>query len=104
MKFDDEKTQEEKLEEEIAALKTRIRNTEYDLANMFKGNALLGQKLKNAQQSLEEKSALLTQIKANPKAAEKLEELEEEIADKKIDNLAQDQEDLIKKEVEELFA
>jgi len=100
MKFDDEKTQEEKLVEEIAELKSRIRNTEYDLANMFKGNTMLSGKLKNSQKSLEEKSTLLRQLKSNPVSAEKLENLENNIAEKDTDELSQDQEDIIEKEIE----
>ena len=84
MKPEDEKTQEEKLEESILELKSKIKNTEYDLEHMFRGNALIQQKLVNAKKSLDEKQKLLDGLsqtapeEESPK--EELEKIEQEDA------------------------
>ncbi|MEM4625449.1 MAG: hypothetical protein QXJ28_01625 [Candidatus Pacearchaeota archaeon] len=95
MEIIDEKSEEEKLEEEIRELKTRIKNTEYDLAHMFKGNALLERKLEISKKALEEKSALLASIRSSTKKSKK-EKIKESISD----NFISEEEDKIEKEIE----
>ena len=96
---DEEKTHKDKLEEEIAELMNRIKNTEYDLMNMFKGNAFLQKKLENSQKALAEKKALLEQIKASPKSSEELDKIEKSMESD--ENISKEQEGLISKIIEE---
>jgi chromosome segregation ATPase len=55
MRPKEEMSQIEILDEEIASLKSRIKNTEYDLLNSFKGNSFINQKLISSKKQLEEK-------------------------------------------------
>lgn len=105
MKPEDEKTEEEKLIEDIAELKSRIKNTEYDLAHMFKNNTFLEQKLALSKKSLEEKQKTIEAIKAvesdkDKNKKEELKEKEEEIAETKEEPISQDQEAVIEEELE----
>lgn len=101
---EEERPQIEKIEEEIAALKSRIKNTEYDLANMFKGNAFLAQKLENTKKQLQEKRSILDELKKqDPKKAQKFEELEDKIAGKNSNAFSLEQEEVIEKEIEKQF-
>tara|TARA_Y100000310_G_C20614666_1_gene779989 strand:- start:883 stop:1197 length:315 start_codon:yes stop_codon:yes gene_type:complete len=96
---EDEKTQETKLEEEVAALKTRIKNTEYDLTHMFKGNDIVQQKLDNTKKLLTEKETLLGTLKANGKMND-LKKLEDNILEKDKNAISEDQEKIINKAFE----
>ncbi|MEA3329855.1 MAG: hypothetical protein U9Q06_03870 [Nanoarchaeota archaeon] len=98
MRPEEEKPQEDKLTEEIDSLKSRIKNTEYDLANMFRGNALLKTKLSNSQKELEAKQVLLEKIKSQPASAENLQMIENELV--KDENISQEQEKIIDELVE----
>lgn len=90
----------EELEEEIAELMTRIRNTEYDLANMFKGNALIEQKLVNTKKTLEEKKKLLASLE--PEKQKKFKEKEREILEEdKDEGISVEQEAQVEEQVEE---
>ncbi|MFA5992971.1 MAG: hypothetical protein WC796_04665 [Candidatus Pacearchaeota archaeon] len=102
MKPEDEKTEKEKITEEIEELKARIKNTEYDLANMFKGNSLLEEKLAISKKSLEEKSKLLQSLseEENKDKSKELEAKEDEIIEDKEVVLSKDQEDIIEKELD----
>ena len=105
MKPDDEKTEEEKLMEDIAELKSRIKNTEYDLTHMFKNNTFLEQKLVLSKKSLEEKQKTIEAIKAveSDKGKDKKEELrekEDEIAETKQEAISTEQEAVIEEELE----
>lgn len=55
MRPNEEMSELEVLEGEIASLKSKIKNTEYDLMNSFKGNNFIQQKLVNSKKSLDEK-------------------------------------------------
>jgi predicted nucleic acid-binding Zn-ribbon protein len=94
MRPEEEKTEIEKLEEEIDSLNSKIKNTEYDLSNMFKGNAFLTKKLETANQALTEKQQLLEKIKSQPESFEKLKQIEhnieEEIISKEQEEIVQD--------------
>lgn len=98
MKPHEEKTQAEILESEIASLKSKIKNTEYDLANSFKGNALVESKLKNAQAILSEKQQLLLEIKNNPSANKELNKTEKNLLQG--DNISEEQRKIVKDIVE----
>jgi len=100
---EDEKTPAEKLQEEIIALKTRIKNTEYDLQHMFKGNTLLEQKLKNSHEELETKQNLLLGLSEQNNKAEEIKDFEEEITDKQTTPVSEQQEEKIKQEIEKEF-
>ncbi|MEM3074847.1 MAG: hypothetical protein QW727_02815 [Candidatus Pacearchaeota archaeon] len=101
MKPEDEKTQTEKLEEEIVALQTRIKNTEYDLAHMFKGNEIIEQKLKNTKELLKEKQELLAKL--NPEQLKKLRKIESKIEEKNVTSLTKEEKDFIEAEIESEF-
>ena len=101
MKPDDEKTQQEKLEEEIYELEKRIKNTEYDLANMFRGNAMLENKLKISKESLKTKKDSLQNIGKNPEISR---EIEKSIDIKENEPaISKEQEEEIEEEIEELL-
>ena len=93
MKPEDEKTQKEKITEEIQELKAKIKNTEYDLANMFKGNSLLEEKLAISKKSLEEKEKLLLTLseEENKNISKKVEEKEDELIEEKEVVISKDQ-------------
>ncbi len=101
MKPEDEKTETEKLEEEIATLQTKIKNTEYDLNHMFKGNEIIEQKLHNTKKLLEEKQERL--IKLNPEQKDKLKKFEAKILEKKDAPISKNQEKMIHEMIEEEF-
>ncbi len=91
----------EKILDEISELKTRIKNTEYDLAHMFKGNAFLEEKLNIAKTNLESKQKLLQELESQPeeKAAE-VQNMKEEISEKESISISEDQEQEIESEME----
>jgi predicted nucleic acid-binding Zn-ribbon protein len=60
-----EQSEKEKLTQEIEDLKSKIKNTEYDLANMFKGNSFIEQKLVISKETLEKKEKLLEQLNSS---------------------------------------
>ncbi len=101
MKPEENKTDIEKLEEEINNLKSKIKNTEYDLANMFKGNNMLEKKLESAKKNLIEKQELLQKVKSQPESSEKLKEIENNL--EKDNSISKEQnkitEDLIEEEL-----
>ncbi len=99
-KPDDEKTQTEKLEEEISALKTRIKNTEYDLANMFKGNPILQDKLDISKKMLDDKLNLLSSITSEKSKTSKIKEFEDNVSEKINIPLSKEQENFIDNEIE----
>jgi len=101
---EEQRPEQEKLEEEIAGLVNRIKNTEYDLANMFKGNSFLEQKLTNSKKQLDEKKKALEQIKQNPKQKQKLEEIEAEVDEENSSVMSKEQEDILNEEIEETLA
>ena len=100
---EDEKTQEQQLEEEIAALKTRIKNTEYDLTHMFKGNDIVRQKLENTKKLHDEKQSLLSELTGGKDKTKEIRKLEDNIADKKTNSISEDQEEIIEEEIESEF-
>ncbi|HRZ85468.1 MAG TPA: hypothetical protein P5277_01685 [Candidatus Paceibacterota bacterium] len=99
-----EKSEKEKLIEEIEELKSKIKNTEYDLANMFKGNSFIEQKLVISKETLEKKKKLLEELNSsNSKEKEqKIKKQEEEITEKDNNYISKDQEDIIKNQIREL--
>ena len=101
MKPEDEKTETEKLEEEVAALQTKIKNTEYDLSHMFKGNEIIEQKLQNTKKLLEEKQDRL--IKLNPEQKNKLKKIESKILEKNDIPISKNQEQILNEMIEEEF-
>lgn len=112
MKPEDEKTEIEKLEEQIIELKSKIKNTEYDLEHMFKGNALVQQKLINAKKSLEEKQKLFDGLSRaagskKPEIAElpekESEELFKDAEDSKEPVISKDQQEELDLEIEKEF-
>jgi len=102
---EDEKSETQKLEEDVMALKTRIKNTEYDLAHMFKGNDIIKQKLVNTQGLLTEKENLLLNLsgKRNTTPTEKVKELEENITESKEEPITEDQKRILDEELEKEF-
>lgn len=98
---EDEKTETEKLEEEIAALQTRIKNTEYDLTHMFKGNEIIEQKLHNTKKLMEEKQNRLAQL--NPDQKKKLQKFEKQVDEPEITAMTKDQEKMINEMIEDEF-
>jgi hypothetical protein len=91
----------EKLIEEIEVLKTRIKNTEYDLTHMFKNNSFLEQKLSISKQTLEEKMKILSDIKPEKSKDKELKKIEEEIIEKDKNQISSDQEEIIEEEINE---
>ena len=98
MKPEDEITLQEKLEEEIAELKSRIKNTEYDLARMFRGNSMLEGKLSSSKQVLEEKQLALKQLQDNKPP--KLQELEDNLVKGDSEPISSEQENMLDEEIE----
>ena len=97
---EDEKTQTQKLEEEIAALKTKIKNTEYDLTHMFKGNDIVQQKLDNTKKLLEERQGLLSELTGGKDKTKEIRELEDKITEKEDTSISEEQNALIDEEIE----
>ena len=97
---EDEKTQTQKLEEEIAALKTKIKNTEYDLTHMFKGNDIVQQKLENTKKLLEERQGLLSELTGGKDKTKEIRELEDKITEKDDVSISEEQNALINEEIE----
>ena len=100
---EDEKTMQEKLEEEIAALKTRIKNTEYDLTHMFKGNGIVQQKLENSKKLLVEKQNMLGELTGNKDKTKEIKEFESKITETKTAPISKEQEIIIDDLLEEEF-
>jgi len=101
---EDEKTEEDKLNEDVAALKTKIKNTEYDLAHMFRGNDIIEQKLHNTKQLLEEKQNNLIKILGGDvKKEEKFHEMEDKLADKEDTAASEEQAKMLDEEIEREF-
>ena len=98
---EDEKTQTVKLEEEVAALQTRIKNTEYDLKHMFRGNQIVEQKLHNTKQLLEEKQNSLAKL-TNTQVKE-VKKIESILEDSNITPISKDQKAFIDEEIEHEF-
>ena len=98
MRPEDEKTMQEKLDEEIAELKSRIKNTEYDLVHMFKGNKMLEGKLDNSKKLLEEKQNVLKELQNNK--PEKLKEVEVKLAEEDAEPISKEQEIILDEEIE----
>ena len=101
MKPEDEKTETEILTEEIAALQTKIKNTEYDLQHMFKGNEIIEQKLHNTKKLMEEKQNRLFEL--NPDQKKKLIEIEKQIDEPKETEISIDQEKILNEIIEDEF-
>jgi hypothetical protein len=100
---EDEKTQEQKLEEEISSLKTRIKNTEYDLEHMFKGNDIIRQKLENTKKLHDEKQKILNGLTGGKDKTKEIRKLEENIAEKENVSISKEQEKMIEEEIESEF-
>jgi septal ring factor EnvC (AmiA/AmiB activator) len=98
---EDEKTEQQKLEEEIAALQTKIKNTEYDLTHMFKGNDIVEQKLHNTKKLMEEKQDRLAELDPNQK--KRLVEVEKKVVEEKVTTISQDQEEILDDILEDEF-
>jgi len=98
-----EKTQKEKLEEEIANLVTDIKNTEYDLAGLFKGNTAIEEKLRISKEQLNKKKQLLAELtgKTEEDALEQIKKFEEEVTEKGEKPISDEQEKIEKEEIEE---
>jgi len=90
---------DESLKEEIAELINKIKNTEYDLANMFRGNNTVKQKLEAHKKMLSEKEKLLISLKEDPN--KNLVKTEEEMVENTL--ITPEQEKIIDKEVENQF-
>lgn len=97
----EEENNKSKIQEEIAELKTRIKNTEYDLTHMFKGNSLLEQKLEISKKTLEEKKKLLEEISPNKNKTEEIRKFEDEITEKDSVQISEQQEEILEEEIEE---
>ena len=100
---DDEKTQEQKLAEEITALKTRIKNAEYDLLHMFRGNQFIQKKLENSKLELKQKQKILQELQGTEDKIKQIKDAEAEIAEKDAISLSDEQEEKIEEEFEEEF-
>lgn len=100
---EDEKTETQKLGEEIAALKTRIKNTEYDLSHMFKGNDIVQQKLHNTKKLLDEKQGLLSELTGGKDKTKEIRELEDKITEKDEEPITKEQNKIIDEEIESEF-
>tara|TARA_Y100000310_G_scaffold260845_1_gene269946 strand:- start:175 stop:486 length:312 start_codon:yes stop_codon:yes gene_type:complete len=98
---EDEKTEQQKLEEEIAALQTKIKNTEYDLQHMFKGNEIIEQKLHNTKTLMEEKQNRLGEL--DPTQKKELEKIEEKIEEPETTQITEDQEKILDEMIEDEF-
>ncbi len=98
---EDEKTETQKLEEDIAELITKIKNTEYDLAHMFKGNDIIEQKLDNTKKLLHEKQTRLGEL--DPSQKIKLDKIEKQIEEPEKTSISVNQEKLLKDLIEEEF-
>jgi predicted nucleic acid-binding Zn-ribbon protein len=98
---EDEKTEQQKLEEEIAALQTKIKNTEYDLTHMFKGNDIIEQKLHNTKNLMNEKQNRLGEL--DPTQKKQLEEVKEEIEEPTTTPISQNQEKLLDELIDDEF-
>jgi len=98
---EDEKTETQKLEEEIAELVTKIKNTEYDLTHMFKGNDIIEQKLDNTKKLLHEKQTRLGEL--DPSQRVKLEKVEKQIEEPEKTPISVNQEKLLQDLIEEEF-
>ena len=79
MKPQEEMSEIEILEEEINSLKTRIRNTEYDLANSFKGNGLIQKKLEISKNNLAEKEKRIKELNSLLKGNNEFKKVEERV-------------------------
>jgi hypothetical protein len=101
MEGNNQKITKEELMEEISALKTRIKNTEYDLTHMFKGNSFLEQKLEISKKSLGEKIRILEDLSSNPDKTQKIKDFEDEVTEKEEISISQDQEEALEEEIEE---
>ncbi len=103
-KPEDEKTNKEKLEEDIAELRTRIKNTEYDLAHSFKGNSLLEQKLAISKKSLEDKEKILTELTDNQtNKTKQIRKMEDEVTEIDKTAVSEAQEEIVEEEIEKEF-
>ena len=101
---EDEKTQEQKLEEEVAALKTRIKNTEYDLTHMFKGNTIIQQKLENTKKLLNEKENKLSELLGGDEVKIKeFHKFEDKLIEKDKLSVSKEQEKIINDYIEDEF-
>jgi len=98
---EDEKTETQKLEEEIAELVTKIKNTEYDLTHMFKGNDIIEQKLDNTKKLLQEKQTRLGEL--DPSQKVKLKKVEKQIEEPEKTPISVNQEKLLQNLIEEEF-
>tara|TARA_Y100000310_G_scaffold314339_1_gene363596 strand:- start:519 stop:830 length:312 start_codon:yes stop_codon:yes gene_type:complete len=98
---EDEKTEQQKLEEEIAALQTKIKNTEYDLTHMFKGNDIIEQKLHNTKNLMNEKQNRLGEL--DPTQKKQLEEVKVEIEEPTTTPISESQEKLLDEMLEDEF-
>lgn len=103
MEQEKEEISKERLIEEIEELKTRIKNTEYDLAHMFKGNSFLDQKLTISKQALQEKIKILEIINSQKEIKEKAKKQEEEIIEASDIPISSNQERIIEEEIEDEF-
>ena len=101
---EDEKTEEQKLNEDVAALKTKIKNTEYDLAHMFRGNDIIEQKLHNTKELLAEKENNLTKLLGGDiKKEEKFHKMEDQLTEKDTTAASEEQEKMLDEEIEKEF-
>ena len=104
VKPEDEKTDKEKLEEEIAELRTRIKNTEYDLTHMFKGNSFLEQKLSISKKSLEDKEKILMELTDNQtNKTKQIRKMEDEVTEINKTAVSEAQEEIVEEEIEKEF-
>ena len=98
---EDEKKETEILEEEIAALQTKIKNTEYDLTHMFKGNEIIEQKLHNTKGLMAEKQKRLGEL--DPEQKKKLEQIEKQIEEPAETEMSINQEKILDEIIEDEF-
>jgi len=97
-----EKTKKEKLEGEIANIKSDIKNTEYDLTGLFRGNSAIEEKLKISKEQLEKKQKLLEEIsgKSEEEAEQIVESFENEMINKGEKSISEEQEKIEKEDIE----
>jgi hypothetical protein len=93
----------EKLAEEIAELKNKIKNTAYDFEHGFKGNNMIKQKLETHKKMLIEKEQLLSVIIKDKDKLKDVKETEEKITEKASTNISEEQEEMIEEEIEKEF-
>ncbi|MEK6873576.1 MAG: hypothetical protein AABW91_01930 [Nanoarchaeota archaeon] len=93
----------ERLSEEIAELRNKIKNTAYDLEHSFKGNNMIKQKLETHKKMLVEKEQILSSVIKDKDKIKEVKEAEEKITEKASTSISEEQEELLEEEIEKEF-